>query len=250
MKLTSERARDLLAQSGAILQGHFVGTSGKHLSVYITKDRATRFTSVASELCQGIAEHFADEGIEAVVAPAVGAIALSQWTAYHLTRLRPDLPEVLALYAEHPEEVLRTTGKGEESIVFSLFDKSFNLDEGTEVILRSSSFILKRGFNEDIRGKRVLGVEDILTTGGSAKQTACAIVEGGGILVGFGVLANGGKVTAEDIGVERLEALISVDRKIFTERDCASHGLCAQGIPIDTEFGHGKDFLARKSVGK
>ncbi len=209
-------ALELLEKSGAIINGHFVGTNGKHLSVYVAKDRATRFTSIASQLCEMIAEMFLKDDIDAVVAPAVGGIALSQWTAHHLTRLRPDRPEVLSLYAE-PED---------------------------------KDFVLKRGFDQDVRGRRVLVVEDTLTTGDSAVRTVCAVVASLGIVIGLGVLANGGNVTAEDVGVDRLEALVNIERQIFTEEGCVDHGLCAKGVPINTDFGHGKEFLARKEVSR
>ncbi|OGZ94585.1 MAG: hypothetical protein A2131_02395 [Candidatus Sungbacteria bacterium GWC2_49_10] len=245
---TPERTRELFAKSSAIIEGHFVGTNGKHFSVYVAKDRATRLTSVTSELCQGIAERFAGNDIDAVVAPAKGGLPLSQWTAHHLTRLRPDRPEVLALYSEHEDKVLVEVKKGDRPIIVELaFDHTIKIKEGEMIFLRRPTFVLKRGFEKDVRGKRVLEVEDILTTGGSAARTAQAIVEAGGILVGLGVLANGGGVTAFNVGVDRLEALMDIGQKLFSEEECARIGLCAQGTPVNTEFGHGAAFLARKT---
>ena len=68
--------------------------------------------------------------------------------------------------------------------------------------------VLRRGF-EIREGERVLLVDDILTTGGSVRDTI-EVVEGwGGVLVGVGVLADrsGGAV---DFGVP-LEALLTLD---------------------------------------
>lgn len=240
-----ERAQELLASAGAVLAGHFVGTSGKHLSVYVAKDRGTRLTSVSSELCLGIAEIFADEDIEAVVAPAVGGIALSQWTAYHLSQLRPGRPEVIALYSEHDDKVIAEGGEGGKNLGM-IEEINRVLGPGEKLILRGIRFVLKRGFDIDVRGKRVLEVEDILSTGGSARKTAEAIVAAGGELVALGVLANGGNVTPAACGVKRLEALMTVNRQIFTEEECATSGLCAAGVPINTDFGHGRAFLARQ----
>lgn len=242
--ISPRRAKHLLEKSEAIIEGHFVGTNGKHFSVYIAKDRATRFTTVISELCEGIAEMFAYNDIDVVVAPAVGAIAMSQWTAHHLTRMRPNRPEVLALYAEHEDEMVYEQGKG--SVFPTRFETDLLMRQGDQLILRKPSFVLKRGFNLDVRGKRVLGIEDVLTTGGSAARTAQAILASEGFLVGFGVLANGGNVTPADIGVSQFESLMVVERQIFTEEECTDHGLCAQGVPINTNFGHGAAFLGRK----
>jgi len=245
-----ERARELLAKSGAILEGHFVGTSGKHLSVYVAKDRGTRLTSVASELCRGLAEIFAKEDIDAVVAPAKGGIALSQWTAYHLSQLRPDLPEVLALYSEQKEETVWIAEKTPVTIPLPSRDtanvsEDVVLEPGEKLVIKKNYFVLDRGFGADVAVKRVLEIEDILSTGGSARKTAVAIVANRAHLVGLGVLANGGGVTPSECGVGRLEALMTVDRQIFNEQDCANHGLCARGVPINIEFGHGKVFLER-----
>ncbi|MDP3957449.1 MAG: hypothetical protein Q8Q10_03040 [bacterium] len=255
MKLTPGRTRELLAKSGAIIEGHFVGTNGKHLSVYIAKDRATRLTSVASELCEGIAESFASDDIDRVVAPAVGGIALSQWSAYHITLMRPDRPEVLALYAEQEEELVALSDGADLNIPLPSFDRENDRDgiiltKGQRLVIKKPSFVLKRGFDKDVCGRRVLVAEDTLTTGGSAARTVRAVISVGGIVVGVGVLANGGKVTAASIGVDRLEALMEVDRQMFTEAECADHGLCAQGVPINTDFGHGAAFLARKAAEK
>lgn len=248
--MNSSRARKLLTECGAIIEGHFVGTSRKHLSVYVAKDMATKLTSLASELCKGIADmFFQEERIDAVVAPAVGGVALSQWTAHSFTYFvyPPRLPEVLALYAEHEEELIGQCDKGQ--IYFSYSSEvrqgGFTLTKGQSLVIKKPTFVLKRGFNVDVQGKKVLVVEDILTTGGSAKNTIDAVHAAGGSVVGLGVLANGGGVTAADVGVEKLKALIEVERRVFTEEDCARKGMCAEMIPINTEFGHGAEFLAR-----
>ncbi len=247
MMLTPERTKQLLAESGAMEEGHFVGTSGVHFSLYVRKDRATRLPRVASELCAGIAERFVGYDIDVVVAPAIGVIPLSTWTAHHLTRLRPDYPEVPALYTEYEEVVLGEGIAGGDPLIVTLSSgHAFGVAEGEKIILRRARFMLKRGFSEDVRGRRVLAVEDILTTGGSARGTARAIIDAGSILVGLAALVNGGGVTAVKIGVDRLEALVNIERQIFTEEECALHGLCAQGIPINVEIGHGAAFLARK----
>lgn len=241
------RARQLLAQAGVVIEGHFVGTSGNHLSVYVAKDRATRLTSVVSELCAGIAEAFATDDVEAVVAPAVGGIALSQWIAHHLSRLRPDRPEVLALYTEHDDQVLEE-GKGDGIKVTLPSGEYMALPKGAKIILRHPRFVLKRGFDRDVHGLRVLAAEDTLTTGGSAASTVKAIVSAGGIIVGLGALANGGKVTAEMLGVPRLVALVEIERQMYTEAECAEHGLCHRGVLVNTDFGHGAAFLARTAA--
>lgn len=255
--MTPERAGNLLAYVGAIIHGHFVGTNGNHLSVYVAKDRATRFPSITSELCLGLAEMFAEENIEVVASPAVGAIALAQWTAYHLTRLHQDFGgqvriypariEVLALYCEREEDILYTYKDPVTSIIRPGLSNHDTIRRNDELVLRHSGFELKRGFASDAKSKKVLVIEDTLTTGDSAAKTVDAVISAGGIVIGLGVLVNGGNVTAEVCGVKRLESLITIKREIFTEDECKDRGLCRRNVPINTEFGHGKEFLARKN---
>lgn len=244
--ISEDRVRALLEQVGAIREGHFVGTSGTHLSHYVAKDQVTKVTSAVSELCMGIAAHFASYDIDAVVVPAIGAVAIAQWSAHHLTQLRPDRPEVLALYAEPYDEVTEVKDGDSMKLVLPNSD-CVTLNPGDKVIVRRQNFVLKRGFNVDVRGKRVLGGEDILTTGGSAAKTVQAIEGAGGIVVAMAALVNGGRVTADKVGASELFALLSIERQQYSEDDCQTHGLCARGVPINTDLGHGSAFLARKT---
>ena len=226
--MNTERVKELLAKAGAVIDGHFVGTNGGHFTPYIAKDhQVTCLPSIASELCAGLARRFANSLIHAVVGPAVGAVPLSTWMAVHLSQLNLGYPEVLALFSEHDEEDVGKTGEG-------------------RLILRRPWFVLKCGFAEKVAGKCVLAIEDTLTTGGSALQTVRAIRQAGGHVVGLAVLVNGGAVTAKMCEVPRLEALLTIDQKIYTEIDCAGFGLCARREPLNTNYGHGAAFLARQ----
>lgn len=203
----------VLKDVGAVItDSHIVYTSGKHGSAYINKDALYPHTSKTSTLCDQIAQKFMDENVQVVVAPAVGAIILSHLTAHHLTRYTPGKSgQVLAVYA----------------------DKA----DGNE-------FVIKRGYDKLVRDKRVLVVEDILNTGGSAKRVVEAVRRVDGKVIGLGVLCNRGGVEAKDVGdVPRLEALINIDLKTWSEEECP---LCKSGVPINTNVGHGKEFLEQK----
>ena len=93
----------LLKNINAIItDDHFVYTSGKHGSAYVRKDRLYPSTNKTSEVCKFIAEKFKNKNIDIVVGPSIGGIILSQWTAYHLTKLKKK--EVLGLFTEKDEE--------------------------------------------------------------------------------------------------------------------------------------------------
>jgi orotate phosphoribosyltransferase len=67
----------LLEDSGAVLRGHFLLTSGRHSDVYFEKFRVLEQPHVLSALCTEIAEHYRDAGIEAVAGPTTGGIIIA-----------------------------------------------------------------------------------------------------------------------------------------------------------------------------
>lgn len=74
----------LLRDVGAITSGHFLLSSGRHSDVYAEKFRALERPDVAKRLGEAIADRFAGERIDVVLAPAVGAIVLGTYTALAL----------------------------------------------------------------------------------------------------------------------------------------------------------------------
>ena len=67
----------LLEQSGAILRGHFLLTSGRHSDVYFEKFRVLEQPDVLSALCAEVASHFRDSQIDAVAGPTTGGIIIA-----------------------------------------------------------------------------------------------------------------------------------------------------------------------------
>lgn len=103
-------------------------------------------------------------------------------------------------------------------------------------------FVFERaGFAEALKGKRVLVVEDLLTTGGSVEKVAREVEKEGGTVVGISVVCNRGGVTAEALSVPRLEMLANVS---FTAEEAGGCPLCKEGQPIVDTMGHGDDYKA------
>ncbi|MFC1629796.1 phosphoribosyltransferase family protein [Patescibacteria group bacterium] len=91
----------------------------------------------------------------------------------------------------------------------------------------------------------MLVVDDVLTTGGSVRGVVEAVRKLGGYVVGVGVIANRGQVTAKDVGdVSELFALADVTMDSYPEKECP---LCKKGVPINTVLGKGQEFLARRA---
>lgn len=194
---------------GYITNSHIVYTSGKHGSVYLNKDAIYPHTKQISEICLAIAKKFQNKKIDVVSSPALGGIILSQWTAYHLSRLTKK--DVLAVYTEKDSE---------------------------------KNQIFTRGYDKLIYGKRVLVVEDVTTTGGSVLKTLHSVKEAGGKIISVCVLVNRDpeNINSKSLGFP-YSALVEVKVDAWEEKDCP---LCKKGIPINTTVGHGKKYLAEK----
>jgi orotate phosphoribosyltransferase len=74
----------LLRSTGAILEGHFKLTSGRHSNLYIEKFRIMENPEATTTLCGMIADHFRGAGVTTVVGPAMGGVILAFETARHL----------------------------------------------------------------------------------------------------------------------------------------------------------------------
>lgn len=73
--------RELLSSSGALLEGHFLLTSGKHSDKYVEKIRILQKAESAAMLCRKMAERISRFEFDAIVGPAYGGIALAFETA-------------------------------------------------------------------------------------------------------------------------------------------------------------------------
>lgn len=248
--MNEKRVKEILAGAGAVItDSHLVYTSGKHGSEYVNKDAVYPFAEKVDELCEGIATMFIDDNIEIVVAPAIGAIDLKTGVARHLASLYGR--KVLGVYAEHEEEVIvPKLAEPETYICRQVYvDKPRTFDvamlDGHELVIKKPSFVIKRGYDKLVAGKRVLVVEDILTTGGSARETVHAARRAGGKVLAVAAMVNRGGVTHEALGgVKVLRVLLNVAMKAYPPQECP---LCASGVPINTDVGHGRQFLANQA---
>lgn len=203
---------DTLKDMGAILKDdHFVYTKGGHGSEYVNKDALFMYPADFSKLCSMIADEFRDMfGAplpEVVLGPAVGGALVAQQVAYHLganSRTKPT-----AIYADK---------------------------EG-------GGFVLNRGYDSVVPGKKILIVEDILNTGGSVKQVVELARAHGGEVIGVGAICNRGDVRIVDIGKPpKLYSVVAIKMGVWHAEACP---FCANGMPINTKIGKGADFVAK-----
>ena len=67
----------LLEESGAILHGHFLLTSGRHSDVYFEKFRILERPDILSALCTEIADKFRGERVDLVAGPTTGGVIIA-----------------------------------------------------------------------------------------------------------------------------------------------------------------------------
>jgi orotate phosphoribosyltransferase len=236
---------EVLSELDAIsTDSHFVLTNGLHGRVYLKKDNLYPHVAQTAFIGSKLAELFIADEIDVVVSPAIGGVVLSQWTAFHLTDLLNR--EVLSTYAEREERSVAKPSRHDMLIVVDM--RSFYLRPGEELVVKCAGFVLKRGYNELVAGKRVLIIEDILTTGGTVEKVVQATRKAGGQIVGVGALCNRGNVTAEQLDVPKLHSLINLSLETWTEEECLHSGPCSEGVPIDQTVGKGQQFMARQKL--
>ncbi len=82
--ISNERVVEILKEAGVLLEGHFRLTSGRHSNKYLQCAKIFRNTKYSEELCAALAEQFADEGVEVVIGPAMGAVQMAYEVSRHL----------------------------------------------------------------------------------------------------------------------------------------------------------------------
>lgn len=175
---------DLLRSHGAVMNGHFLLSSGRHSDTYVQKQRVLEHPRVTMSLAHALAERFASTGFTCVLSPALGAITLGFAVAHQA--------DVRFVFAERHEGELQ---------------------------VRRGQYL---GPEE-----RVLVVEDIITTGGSAAETVALAQRSKATVVGVGALVDRSNVTPPF----HLQALATVEAKDWTPEECPS---CARAEALDS----------------
>ncbi len=181
-----ELVNRLIASTGALYEnGHYKYSSGLHGSVYVEKDRVLANVDVCSKLCYRIAKHYFSERIQVVTGPSMGGAMMAPFVAYYLE------PKALAVYAEGE----RDNRYFRPSVV------------------------------DMIAGKRVLVVEDVLDTGGSALRVIEAVEREGGEVVGIAAIWNRGNVSF------KYPLYCLVEHETYEPGDCP---VCQEGkVPLE-----------------
>ncbi len=83
--MTPEEVIAIFKKTGALLEGHFVYTSGRHGRQFLQAARVLQHPDYTEALCKALAENFKGSKIGLVVGPATGGIILAYETARRLS---------------------------------------------------------------------------------------------------------------------------------------------------------------------
>ena len=183
--ISEVRVKEILQETGALLQGHFLLSSGLHSDQYIQCARVFQYPRYAEEICRALAEKFKPLQPDLCIGPALGGVVIAYETARALN--------VCGLFTERDTDGTMT---------------------------------LRRGFQIKPQ-KRVLVLEDVVTTGGSVREVIKVVEQWGGEVCGVGALVDrsNGKV---DFGVP-FHALMCLEINSYEPETCP---LCQKGIPV------------------
>jgi len=107
--------KNILKECGAILEGHFLLTSGLHSPTYVEKFKVLQYPLLTDKLCKAIAEHFSKVKPHVIVGAATGGIIISHSVGRFLS--------TRSIFAERDE-----SGK-------LVFRRGFKIEPGERVLI-------------------------------------------------------------------------------------------------------------------
>jgi len=181
--MTENEILEIFRKHSALLEGHFILSSGLHSDRYIQCALVLQHPRIAEQLCAELARKLGPTKASVVAAPALGGVIVAHEVARALG--------ARALFTERQEGVMT----------------------------------LRRGFSIAPQ-ESALVVEDVITTGGSTRETMNCVESAGGKVVGVAALVDrSGR--AASLGVPK-SALVTLNVQNYNPADCP---LCKAGIP-------------------
>ena len=201
MNSTQESPETILKSVKAWQTGHFLLSSGLHSDQYMQCQKVLQYPQYGLTLARELAEKIKAAGIrpDAVVGPALGAVHMEVFMAIALN------------------EVFQCTADGAKQIRAIFAERENTADK------QANEFSIRRGV-ELTEGEKILVVEDVTTTGGSARKVVELVKALGATPVAVATIIDrsGGKAKFE----EPFFSLISLDLLTYEADKCP---LCAQG---------------------
>jgi orotate phosphoribosyltransferase len=181
--MQAEEVLQKFKDTGALLEGHFILSSGLHSETYLQCALVLQYPEVAEILAAAIATNFSDRGIRLVAAPAIGGLIIGHEVARAL--------KARFIWTERENGVMT----------------------------------LRRGFSIT-PGERTLVVEDVVTTGGSTRETIAALGNAGADVIAAASIIDRSAGVA-NVGVARM-SLATLNVMSLPADQCP---LCRAGVP-------------------
>jgi orotate phosphoribosyltransferase len=86
MDISKEEILNIFKETEALLEGHFLLTSGRHSSVYFQCAKVLQYPQHNEKICSIIAGYFKKFEFDTVIAPAIGGIVVGQEVARQLNK--------------------------------------------------------------------------------------------------------------------------------------------------------------------
>jgi orotate phosphoribosyltransferase len=86
MSLSETEILEIFKNVEALLEGHFLLTSGRHSNVYFQCAKVLQYPVYMEKICSNIVEYFKNYEIDTVIAPAIGGIIVGQEVARQLNK--------------------------------------------------------------------------------------------------------------------------------------------------------------------
>jgi len=197
--LAEASVEELFVRSGALREGHFQLTSGRHSARYLEKFQVLQYPSLGVEIGRRLAEALVGYEPSLVVGPTTGGVLLSFETARQLSAMLGR--EVRGIFAERVDADPESGGGPRRALL--------------------------RGWPVSA-DERVVLVDDILTTGASVLETAEAIRAAGARPLAAAVIVD--RSTEPIAAGFPIHRLGSIQIETWSADSCP---LCGQGVPIN-----------------
>jgi len=151
--MTRDDVLSIFREAGAILEGHFILTSGLRSPVFLQKARVFMYPDKTERLCSALADKIREAGlgqIDYVVSPALGGLIPGYETARHL--------EIPAMWVEREDGEFRL--------------RRFEMPQGARVVVVEDIITTGLSSRETVTSLKALGAEVL--------GVACLIDRSGG----------------------------------------------------------------------
>jgi orotate phosphoribosyltransferase len=211
----SDRTRAIFHDAHAIIDDdHFVYVSGDHGRGWIAKDLVYPDPERCRELGALLAEVVAPLEPDVLCGPATGGLFVSTWTGFHL-------PGVTCVFAEHDPA----------------WRRGAHAHPGDPM---RGPFVLTRGYDDKVAGRRVVVVDDIVNTGHSIRQSVDVVRACGGDVVAAACWIDRGNVGSDEVHAPVYVNLHVEKIPFWPAVRCPQ---CADGVPVNTRFAHGREWV-------